>query len=75
MTPQGRLKQILREAPWWSGCGDGIRGDNNLRGTAFGYVRPDSFESDFTQVTTPNGTVNRRPRNCRTSAWKLAARL
>ena len=33
-------------------------GTNNLRGTAFGYVRPDSFESDFTQVTTPNGTVN-----------------
>jgi hypothetical protein len=33
-------------------------GTNNLRGTLFGYIRPDSFESDFTQVTTPNGTVN-----------------
>ena len=34
-------------------------GTNNFRGTAFGYIRPDSFESDFDQITTPNGTVNR----------------
>ena len=33
-------------------------GTNTLRGTAFGYIRPDSFESDFDQITTPNGTVN-----------------
>jgi hypothetical protein len=33
-------------------------GTNNLRGTVFGYTRPDSMESDFTQVQTPNGTVN-----------------
>jgi hypothetical protein len=33
-------------------------GTNNLRGTVFGYIRPTGLESDFTQVTTPNGTVN-----------------
>ena len=33
-------------------------GTNNLRGTAFGYVRPDSLESDYDQIATPNGTVN-----------------
>ena len=33
-------------------------GTNSLRGTAFGYVRPTGLESDFTHVTTPNGTVN-----------------
>ena len=33
-------------------------GTNHLRGTAFGYVRPDSLESDYDQITTPNGTVN-----------------
>jgi hypothetical protein len=33
-------------------------GTNELRGTAFGYIRSDAVESDFTQVDTPNGTVN-----------------
>jgi outer membrane receptor protein involved in Fe transport len=33
-------------------------GTNNLRGTVFGYVRPSALESSFTQVSTPNGTVN-----------------
>ena len=33
-------------------------GSNDLRGTVFGYTRPDALESDFTQVSTPNGTVN-----------------
>ncbi|MGE5815599.1 MAG: TonB-dependent receptor, partial [Acidobacteriota bacterium] len=35
-------------------------GTNELRGTAFGYLRPDSLESDFTQIDSPNGTVNTR---------------
>ncbi|HEY0875639.1 MAG TPA: TonB-dependent receptor [Vicinamibacterales bacterium] len=33
-------------------------GTNTLRGTLFGYVRPEALESNFTQVETPNGTVN-----------------
>jgi outer membrane receptor protein involved in Fe transport len=33
-------------------------GSNNLRGTIFGYSRPESMESDFEQIATPNGTVN-----------------
>ena len=33
-------------------------GTNTLRGSAFGYFRPDSFESNYDQVTTVNGTVN-----------------
>ena len=33
-------------------------GSNALRGTAFGYIRPSALESGFTQVSTPNGTVN-----------------
>ena len=33
-------------------------GTNTLRGTGFGYLRPDSFESSYKQVSTPNGTVN-----------------
>jgi len=33
-------------------------GTNTLRGSAFGYFRPDSFESSYDQVTTVNGTVN-----------------
>jgi outer membrane receptor protein involved in Fe transport len=33
-------------------------GSNNLRGTVFGYSRPSGLESDYTQVDTPNGTVN-----------------
>jgi outer membrane receptor for Fe3+-dicitrate len=33
-------------------------GSNEVRGSAFGYARPDAFEADFTQVQTPNGTVN-----------------
>jgi outer membrane receptor protein involved in Fe transport len=33
-------------------------GTNSVRGTAFGYIRPEGMESNFTQVSTPNGTVN-----------------
>jgi hypothetical protein len=33
-------------------------GTNTLRGSAFGYVRPESLESSYDQVTTVNGTVN-----------------
>ena len=33
-------------------------GTNTLRGSAFGYFRPDSLESSYDQVTTVNGTVN-----------------
>jgi hypothetical protein len=33
-------------------------GSNMLRGSAFGYTRPGVLEADFTQVRTPNGTVN-----------------
>ena len=33
-------------------------GTNSLRGTAFGYIRPEGMESNFTQLSTPNGTVN-----------------
>jgi outer membrane receptor protein involved in Fe transport len=33
-------------------------GSNTLRGSVFGYTRPDAFEAAFTQVQTPNGTVN-----------------
>jgi hypothetical protein len=33
-------------------------GSNSLRGTLFGYSRPESMESNFRQIVTPNGTVN-----------------
>ncbi len=33
-------------------------GTNTLRGSVFGYIRPDSLESSYDQVTTVNGTVN-----------------
>jgi carboxypeptidase family protein/TonB-dependent receptor-like protein len=33
-------------------------GSNTLRGSLFGYIRPESLESDYDQVTTVNGTVN-----------------
>lgn len=33
-------------------------GSNDLRGTVFGYSRPDNLESSFKQIVTPNGTVN-----------------
>jgi outer membrane receptor protein involved in Fe transport len=33
-------------------------GTNTLRGTVFGYSRPESMESSFKQIVTPNGTVN-----------------
>jgi hypothetical protein len=33
-------------------------GGNTLTGTLFGYSRPDRLESAYTQVQTPNGSVN-----------------
>jgi hypothetical protein len=33
-------------------------GSNTLRGSAFGYFRPEGLESSYDQVTTVNGTVN-----------------
>jgi hypothetical protein len=33
-------------------------GSNTLRGSVFGYTRPGSLEAAFTDVQTPNGTVN-----------------
>jgi Carboxypeptidase regulatory-like domain/TonB dependent receptor-like, beta-barrel len=33
-------------------------GTNQLRGSLFGYVRPEALESSYDQVTTVNGTVN-----------------
>jgi hypothetical protein len=33
-------------------------GSNTLRGSVFGYSRPDALEAAFTQIQTPNGTVN-----------------
>jgi carboxypeptidase family protein/TonB-dependent receptor-like protein len=33
-------------------------GSNNFSGSVFGYWRPSSLESDWTQLTTPDGTVN-----------------
>jgi hypothetical protein len=33
-------------------------GTNQLRGSAFGYFRPDALENSYDQVTTVNGTVN-----------------
>ena len=33
-------------------------GTNQLRGSLFGYSRPDGLESSYTQVQTTNGTVN-----------------
>jgi outer membrane receptor protein involved in Fe transport len=33
-------------------------GSNELRGTGFGYVRPEQLERDWNQITTINGTVN-----------------
>ncbi len=33
-------------------------GSNTLRGSVFGYTRPGALEAAFTQVQTPNGTVN-----------------
>jgi hypothetical protein len=33
-------------------------GTNNLSGAIFGYARPSDLESDFTQIQSPNGTVN-----------------
>ena len=33
-------------------------GTNTLRGSAFGYLRPEAFESAYDQIATVNGTVN-----------------
>ena len=33
-------------------------GSNQLRGSLFGYIRPDGLESTYDQVQTTNGTVN-----------------
>jgi hypothetical protein len=33
-------------------------GSNTLRGSVFGYTRPDALEATFTRIETPNGTVN-----------------
>jgi outer membrane receptor protein involved in Fe transport len=33
-------------------------GTNKLTGTLFGYARPSQLESDYTQIQSPNGTVN-----------------
>ena len=33
-------------------------GTNELHGSVFGYARPDKLEGDWTQVTSPNGTIN-----------------
>jgi len=33
-------------------------GSNDLRGSVFGYIHPDSFENSWRQVQTANGTVN-----------------
>lgn len=33
-------------------------GGNNLSGSVFGYARPTQFESGYTQIESPNGTVN-----------------
>ncbi len=33
-------------------------GSNAMRGSVFGYTRPGGLESAFTEVQTPNGTVN-----------------
>jgi len=33
-------------------------GTNRLRGTLFGYVRPDALEDDYKQIVSENGTVN-----------------
>ncbi len=35
-------------------------GTNDFRGSVFGYFRPRSLESDFTQLQTTNGVVNQR---------------
>jgi outer membrane receptor protein involved in Fe transport len=35
-------------------------GSNLLRGSAFGYTRLEALEADYTQLQTPNGTVNTR---------------
>ncbi|HWQ00440.1 MAG TPA: TonB-dependent receptor [Vicinamibacterales bacterium] len=33
-------------------------GSNDLRGSAFGYIRPEALEADHTQLATVNGIVN-----------------
>jgi len=33
-------------------------GSNDLRGSAFAYSRPSGLEGDWTQVTSPNGSIN-----------------
>ena len=33
-------------------------GSNSLSGSLFGYSRPQQLESDYTQIESPNGTVN-----------------
>src|SRR5207248_2964136 len=33
-------------------------GSNDLHGSLFGYARPSKLEGDWTQVTSPNGTIN-----------------
>jgi len=35
-------------------------GTNSLRGSLFGYFRPQQLENDFTQLQTTNGVVNQR---------------
>src|SRR5207237_4554532 len=33
-------------------------GSNDLHGSVFGYARPSQLEGNYTQVTSPNGTIN-----------------
>jgi len=33
-------------------------GTNEIRGSVFGYARPDKLEGNWTQATSPNGTIN-----------------
>ena len=33
-------------------------GSNDFRGSVFGYARPSGIEGNWTQVTSPNGTIN-----------------
>jgi hypothetical protein len=46
-------------------------GSNNVRGTAFGFIRPSDLEADWTRITTINGTVN----TTKTKLWDAGAEV
>jgi len=60
---QAQVKTAGYEAEFGQASGGVINvitrsGTNAVRGSGFGYVRPEGLERDYDQITTENGTVN-----------------